>query len=319
MKRFGLPVVLPVRAPFRLDLTVRALRRIASNVVDVVGEDGAYYRALHDGRRIVVLAVRQVDAGAIELCCTGADASRYAPAVERMLGTSVDLSAWYARARRVPWLRPLAENLRGVKPPTYPTLWEACAHAIVFQQISIYAAGAIMRRAIERLAGAVRAPGVRCVPFPAPRRWLESADEDLFGAGLSRNKVAHLRATAQAFLDGRVDEAELARLPTAEAAARLAENRGIGPWSASVAMLRGLGRLDVFPLRDSGVARTLTLLAGNRNVDQAELLERLGPVRGMLYYHLLLGRLAALDDHAVRRRTPDDGGDGRKGDEPNGL
>ncbi|MBV9027255.1 MAG: hypothetical protein JO311_01445, partial [Candidatus Eremiobacteraeota bacterium] len=50
MKRFGLPVVLPVRAPFRLDLTAQALRRIASNVVDVVGEDGACYRALHHGR-----------------------------------------------------------------------------------------------------------------------------------------------------------------------------------------------------------------------------------------------------------------------------
>lgn len=306
MRRFGLPVVLPVRAPFRLDLTVRALRRIASNVVDVVGEDGAYYRALQDGRTIVILAVRQRDAGAIELRCTGADPLRYATAVERLLGTNVDLSDWYARARRVPWLRPLAEGLRGVKPPRYPTLWEACAHAIVFQQISIYAAAAIMRRAIERLARAVRAPGVRCVAFPAPARWLECEDEDLFAAGVSRNKVAHLRGTAQAFLDGHIEEAKLARLPTSEAAARLAEIRGIGPWSASVAMLRGLGRLDVFPLRDSGVARTLTLLAGNPNVDQAELLERLGPMRGMLYYHLLLGRLAALNDHAVRRGSPDD-------------
>ncbi|MBV9263591.1 MAG: hypothetical protein JO324_04650, partial [Candidatus Eremiobacteraeota bacterium] len=93
MKRFGLPVVLPVRAPFRLDLTAQALRRIASNVVDVVGEDGAYYRALHDGRGSVMLAVRQRGADAIELRCTGADPSRYAPAVERLLGTSVDLSA----------------------------------------------------------------------------------------------------------------------------------------------------------------------------------------------------------------------------------
>ncbi len=28
-----------------------------------------------------------------------------------------------------------------------------------------------------------------------------------------------------------------------------------------------------------------------KNVDQTELLERLGPVRGMLYYHLLLSRM----------------------------
>ncbi len=56
-------------------------------------------------------------------------------------------------------------------------------------------------------------------------------------------------------------------------------------------LLRGLGRLDIFPLRDSGVARSLALLAGGAR-STGELLETLGPVRGMLYYHLLLGRHA---------------------------
>jgi len=44
-------------------------------------------------------------------------------------------------------------------------------------------------------------------------------------------------------------------------------------------------------LRDSGVARSLAAMAGRENVDQTELLEHLGPVRGMLYYHLLLSRM----------------------------
>ncbi|MBV8197571.1 MAG: DNA-3-methyladenine glycosylase 2 family protein [Candidatus Eremiobacteraeota bacterium] len=298
MRRFGSPVVLPVRAPFRLDLTVQALRRIGSNVVDVAGEDGTYYRALADGRVRVMLAVRSSGADAVELRCTGADALRYASLVERLLVTHANLSAWYARARRVAWLRPLAEALRGVKPPRYPTLWEACAHAIVFQQISIYAAGAIMRRALELLGRAVTVGSVRCIAFPPPQSWLDCDEKRLLAAGLSRNKVSHLRGVAQAFLDGRIDEAELARLPTPEAAARLAEIRGIGPWSASVAMLRGLGRLDIFPLRDSGVARSLRLLSGDAQLDQAALLERLGPVRGMLYYHLLLGRLQGLTPSA---------------------
>ena len=46
MKRFGKAVQLPARPPFRLDLTADALRRLASNVVDVVGENGTLYRAL---------------------------------------------------------------------------------------------------------------------------------------------------------------------------------------------------------------------------------------------------------------------------------
>jgi DNA-3-methyladenine glycosylase II len=58
-----------------------------------------------------------------------------------------------------------------------------------------------------------------------------------------------------------------------------------------VILLRGLGRLDVFPANDSSVARNLTLLGGPAALDVETLLDTLGPERGMLYYHLLLGRL----------------------------
>ncbi len=291
MKRFGPPALLPVRSPFRLDFTAQALRRIGSNVVDVVDAEGTYYRALPEGRRLVVLAVRSHGMDSIEVRCTSGDPLRYAVLVARLLGTQADLSAWYSRARRVAWLAPISKALRGLKPPRYPTLWEACAHAIVFQQISIHAAAAIMQRVVEAIGQPAVVQEVRCVAFPPPQRWLGGDEKALLGAGLSRNKLAHLRGVAQAFLDGTIAQMPLEGLTTAEAAARLAQIRGIGPWSAAVVLLRGLGRLDTFPMGDSGVARSLALLAGKAHVDQAELLERLGPVRGMLYYHLLLGRL----------------------------
>jgi len=58
-----------------------------------------------------------------------------------------------------------------------------------------------------------------------------------------------------------------------------------------VILLRGLGRLDVFPANDTSVARNLTLVGGPVPLDVETLLYTLGPERGMLYYHLLLGRL----------------------------
>ena len=67
------------------------------------------------------------------------------------------------------------------------------------------------------------------------------------------------------------------RLPTGQAAERLVQLRGIGPWSAAVVLLRGFGRLDTFPLRDSGVARTAALLSGDPDVDLDAVLEALGP------------------------------------------
>jgi len=59
MKPFGAARSVPVRTPFRLDLTVDALRRLASNVVDVWGDDGTYYRAVRDALGIAVVAISQ--------------------------------------------------------------------------------------------------------------------------------------------------------------------------------------------------------------------------------------------------------------------
>jgi len=286
--------MLPVRAPFRLDLTAEALRRLASNVVDVLDADGTYYRALRDERGTSLVSIRARDAGSIEVKATGRNAERWWPTVARMLGTQADLTEWRKRSARVPWLKRVAKALNGVKPPRYPSVFEACCHAIVFQQISIYAAGAIMRRTVELLGEPLTVGEIRCIPFPTPERLLAEPQEKLRGCGLSANKVAHLRSVATASLDGSLDAESLERLPTPEAAEVLARIRGIGPWSAAVVMLRGFGRLDVFPMRDSGVARTVKALSGDEGLDLDALLEILGPVRGMLYYHLLLGRLRNL-------------------------
>jgi DNA-3-methyladenine glycosylase II len=290
MKTFGIARSVPVRTPFRLDLTVDALRRLASNVVDVVAAD-TYYRALRDEYGTAIVALRQPDSGAIEIRATGEHADRWVATATRMLGADVDLAPWYARSRRIAWLWPLTRAFMGLKPPRYPTLWEACAHAILFQQISIHAAAAIMRRVVETIGEPVTAESVRCIPFPDAGRWLEASDADLRAAGLSNNKLTAVRTVAAATLDGTLDPTAFEMAPTEEIARRLCAVRGLGAWSASVILLRGLGRLDAFPLRDSGVARSLTALAGQADVDQIELLARLGATRGMLYYHLLLGRM----------------------------
>jgi DNA-3-methyladenine glycosylase II len=77
--------------------------------------------------------------------------------------------------------------------------------------------------------------------------------------------------------------------------ALLGRIKGIGPWTATVILLRGLGRLDVFPRNDTSVARNLAFVAGSIPLDIGRVLAALGPQRGMLYY-LLLARLEARGD-----------------------
>jgi DNA-3-methyladenine glycosylase II len=291
---FTVDELLPVRTPFRLDLTADALRRLASNAVDVVTDEGAYLRAFASDGDVAVLRVTQNEPSALRVQASGMRAQRARDLCTRMLGTDVDLRRWKQGAARVPWVARLARALAGLRPPRYPTLWEACAHAIVFQQISILAAGAIMHRVVTALSAPVAVGDITLRPFPAPAALLSAHDRDLRAAGLSANKAGHLRAVAEALERGDLTEEEIDRLSTAQAAERLVQLRGIGPWSAAVVLLRGFARLDTFPLRDSGVARTAVLLSGNSHVDLDDVLARLGPERGMLYYHLLLGRLRNL-------------------------
>lgn len=292
--KFNFETELPVRPPYRLDLTADALRRLAANVVDVVDDDGTYRRALRDERGTNLLEVRQASARALAVRIAGAQAQRWMPAVERMLGTQVRLDEWYRRVRPYPWLEFLARELRGLRPPRYPSLWEALTHAIVFQQISIHAAGSIMRRVVEAASEPVEYAGQGFYPFFSAAALMACSDAKLRAAGLSANKVAHLRSAAEAVTSGRIADAEIEALASPQASERLCAIRGIGPWSAAVVLLRGFGRLDVFPMKDSGVARSLRMLSGNPTLDAHELLEGLGPVRGMLYFHLLLGRIRNL-------------------------
>ncbi len=284
----------PVAAPYRLDLTVAVLRRFSTNIVDVVAPDGTYARVLAGSHTPVLVTVRQFEPAALVVEANGepGDDERAFALAHRMLGVDRTTAGFDAGARRIPWLRALARRMRGVKPPRYPTLWEACVNAIVFQQISLLAASSILRRTIVALGSPREYAGLALHAFPTIDTVAGAPDASLREAGLSAGKVATLRRIAESLGSGALDEAMLEERPSPAAAALLCTIKGIGPWTAAVILLRGLGRLDVFPANDSGVARGLAALAG-ADVEVAPALETLGSERGMLYYHLLLARLEA--------------------------
>src|SRR6185437_8350878 len=118
------PLTLRIRpvAPFRLDLTVWALRRRARNAID--RWDGTTYRrvVVIEGRPAEI-AVRQAGVPAeARLIVTTVPPPRTPPGrkrirliVECLLGPGIDLTEWYRLAERDPRLRILAKRFRGVK------------------------------------------------------------------------------------------------------------------------------------------------------------------------------------------------------------
>ena len=281
---------LPVAAPFRLDLTVAALRRLPANRVDVF--DGErYLRAFSAPRGPVVWSIQYEGDDHLDVRLYGAvdEARSYLALVERMLAPSFDLGPFYRRAASGPeLLASLVDRFRGLKPPRFGSLWESVLHAIPFQQLSLKSAMTVLGRRIEASSEPVEFEGRVLYPVPGPDRLLSLPAERIRATGLSGAKARALREAAKAIAGGTLDEISLEALDSSALAKKLRSLRGIGRWTAELILLRGFRRLDTFPTRDAGAAASLrSVLPG---LDPAGLLRQLGPFRGMLYDHLLLAR-----------------------------
>ncbi len=292
---------IPVVMPYRLDLTVSVLRRFSTNAVDLLTPEGQYVRALSGSPEPVIVRVTQMGhEDSLSVTIEG-DTSKKAGVlglVRQMLGVDRNLKDFDRSAARIPWLAPVVKRMRGVKPPRYPTLWEACANAIIFQQVSLQAASAIMHRLVIALGQSVEVDDMPrpLYVFPTAESVQSATDDVLRSTGLSANKIATLRRVVEALSSGTLDATALEQCTSPDAAEVLCRIKGIGPWTAAVILLRGLGRLDVFPANDTSVASNISLVAGSAPFDAQHVLNALGTQRGMLYFYLLLARLEARGD-----------------------
>ncbi len=181
-----------------------------------------------------------------------------------------------------------------MRPPRFASLFETFASVVPFQQVSLEAGLAIFGRLVQRFGEHLDVGGERFQLFPTARSFAEARIDALSGCGLSRRKAESLHTIAREIASGALTEANLAAMSTSDALRLLTELPSIGPWSAGLVLLRGLGRLDEFPPGDVGVGRGLgTLLHVSSVADLNAVVERFGDLRGCLYFCSLGGSLLA--------------------------
>jgi DNA-3-methyladenine glycosylase II len=289
--------------PFRLEFTVWALRRRARNQID--RWDGAAYRRLVVvGGRHILLAITQggtIPAPEVIVDATPGPRSRMEEdeirsIVDRLLGLRVDLGGWYQTSTRDSRLRLIADKFRGLKPPRFPTMFEAVVNAFACQQLSLEVGLELLNRLAAAATVAVGTPSGTYHPFPAPRDLASLAPQEFRVLGFSRQKAAAIRELAESVADDRVDLELLASQEDAEAVRHLTALRGVGRWTAEYALLRGLGRLNVFPGDDVGAQKRLASWLGDcrpmRYDDVVKAVQRWQPYAGFVYLHLLLEGLS---------------------------
>lgn len=169
-----------------------------------------------------------------------------------------------------------------MRPQKMHSPFDTLLRAIVNQQLSGKAAATILGR-----VHALFPTG----PKTKPDAYLETADNALRGAGLSRAKVASVKDLAAKSLDGTVPTlARLQKMADAEILERLVQVRGIGVWSVEMLLIFRLGRPDVLPISDLGVRRGFMLTYGHDEMPKPKALldhgERWRPYRSVASWYL---------------------------------
>jgi DNA-3-methyladenine glycosylase II len=135
--------------------------------------------------------------------------------------------------------------------------------SVVYQQL----AGAAARTIDGRLRAGWRGR------YPRPELLLAAPTQQLRAAGLSRQKIAAVRAVAEAFEDGRVSNRGLRRMDDEAVVAAVTQIRGIGEWTAHMLLMFSLGRPDVLPVGDYGIRKGAMLLYGLDELPKPRALE----------------------------------------------
>ncbi|MEO1553200.1 MAG: DNA-3-methyladenine glycosylase 2 family protein [Pseudomonadota bacterium] len=136
-------------------------------------------------------------------------------------------------------------NWRGTE-ASYRTL----ARIVVYQLISTQAADAIWARVEARFSEMTA------------QQVLNDDHEALLACGLSRPKLGHILAIANAVESGVLDFDQLAITKIDQARKTLLSVRGIGPWTAETFLMNALGHLDAFPHGDVGLMESYKRLSG---------------------------------------------------------
>ncbi|MFI9230771.1 DNA-3-methyladenine glycosylase family protein [Streptomyces rimosus] len=161
----------------------------------------------------------------------------------RILSLDVDGSGFPGLAVGDPVVSRLMAEYPGLRPVCFHSPYEAAVWAVIGQRMRRTQAAAIKARLAERYGQRVRVAGRDLHAFPTPPV-LRSLTRI---PGLPDEKVARLRALAEAAEAGELDAARLRAMPGDYALATLRALPGIGPFSAELILIRGAGHPDVFP------------------------------------------------------------------------
>src|SRR5262245_19001818 len=213
----------------------------------------------------------------------GAAAARAAAdRVAFFLSLGDDLRPFYVLGEDDPACAPIVDRLYGYHQVKFVTPFENACWAILSQRNTMPIARRLKQALVERFGAQLEVDGACYDAFPEAARLAEADPADLLAIVPTLRRDEDLAAVPRAFSGA--DAAWLRSAPCAEVAAWLRTIDGIGPWSASFVLLRGIGRTEQLPVGEKRLAAAAgRLYNGGPPLSEAalsRLAERYGPWQG---------------------------------------
>ena len=211
--------------------------------------------------------------------------------VSTIFSITDDPAPFYLAVADDPVLADLTTQLRGLKAPVTPSVFEALTDSIIEQQISLTAARSIENRLIRKTGQALQLDGEVYFGYPEPAVLAMTSASTYRACGLTVRKGEYIRDISLRIAEGKLDvEAYHAYPDTESVMQEMMQLRGIGRWTAEMTILRGLHRPDAFPADDVGIRRLISkFYPGDRKISSADarsFAERWGVWKGFAAYYL---------------------------------
>jgi 3-methyladenine DNA glycosylase/8-oxoguanine DNA glycosylase len=242
--------------------------------------DGVLTVALEAEGRPALGRVRQRPDGSLDVAVEAAAPESALDRLRFVLAVDADHAPFLRRFADDPLLGRAIRGLRGLRPLRTATVTHALLKAVCGQLIQASAARVLEARLLRALGtpvGELHLPPTRAT-FGA-----------LAPAQLARYGLVARKANALVRLSREWDVERLRTVETAAAVTRIERERGLGPWSAGMVCLHGLGRYEQGLVGDLGLVKLCAALLGRRAEpeDTRRLLEPYREWAGLASVYLL--------------------------------
>jgi DNA-3-methyladenine glycosylase II len=268
-------------SPFDFSHSLHFLEQFTPAMGQQTTDDGILTRAFSQGG--VCIAFRVWSTGTItqpqlgytlfsEAELTGDIRNEAVDYIAFFLSLSDDLTPFYEIGRDDPAFAPVIERLYGYHQVKFPTPFENTVWAILSQRNMMSLSEKMKQAMTERYGSAIELDGTLYRAFPEPAQLAGVYLDELAAVIRHGPKAESILDAAHAFAS--MDPAFLREADYDDVYRWLRQIRGIGDWSATFILLRGLGRMEHLPRGEKRVLEAASRVY--RQPMNQESLERLG-------------------------------------------